>query len=190
MSIAEFVLGFVAIIIGLGVADLLVSSHKLLRAGRRVKWHWATPTLALLMLLVTLILWWRSFVWFGDIKSETIAAFLPKFGVFVAAFLMMAAALPDEVPESGIDLRQYYASSRVHLWSLMSATLGGVILVSFIDNWSVGVASLLANTWPPMISFALAVIAILTPRMWVHALAISWNFAASVYNNLLMPIGQ
>ena len=43
MSIADFVLAFVGIIIGLGVADLLISLHKLLRAGRRVKWHWAYP---------------------------------------------------------------------------------------------------------------------------------------------------
>ena len=190
MSIADFLLGFVAIIIGLGVADVLVCAHKLLRAGRRVKWHWATPTLAILMLMVTLVLWWWSFIWFSDIKSETIAAFLPKFVVLVAAFLMMAAALPDEVPESGVDLREYFLSSRTHLWSLMSVTLGGIILVYVVDNWAIGVERLLATSWPPMISFALAVIAALTPRMWVQAIAISWISAATVYNNLFMPIGQ
>lgn len=190
MSTADFLLGFVAIIIGLGVADLLVSAHKLLRAGRRVKWHWATPTLATLMLMVTLVLWWWSFVWFSDVKAATIAAFLPKFGVLVAAFLMMAAALPDEVPENGVDLRQYFISSRTHLWSLMSVTLGGIIIVYFIDNRTVGLERLLANTWPPMVSFALAVIAALTPRMWVQAVAIGWISVATVYNNLFMPIGQ
>lgn len=190
MSIGDFVLAFVAIIIGLGVADLLISVHKLLRAGRRVKWHWATPTLAALMLLVTLILWWWSFVWFSDIKSETIASFLPRFGILVVAFLMMAAALPDHVPEGGIDLRQFYFSSRVHLWSLMSVNLGGVTIIYFIDNWSFGMARLVADTSLPLISLALAVIAALTPRMWVHALAIGWIFAATVYNNLFMAIGQ
>ena len=190
MSTADFLLGFVAIIIGLGVADLLVSAHKLLRAGRRVKWHWATPSLAILMLIVTLVLWWWSFVWFSDSKSVTIAAFLPKFGVLVAAFLMMAAALPDEIPESGVDLREYFLSSRTHLWSLMSVTLGGIVLVYFIDNWAAGVERLLATSWPPMVSFSMAVIAALTPRMWVQAVAISWISAATVYNNLFMPIGQ
>ena len=190
MSTSDFVLGFVAIIIGLGVADLLTSLHKLLRAGKRVKWHWATPTLAMLMLMVTLILWWWSFVWFSELTSETIANFLPKFLVLVAAFLMMAAALPDDVPEGGIDLRQYYFSSRIHLWSLMSVTLGGITVVYVMDNWSIGLERLLATAWPPMISFALAVIAALTPRMWVQALAISWISAATIYNNLFMPIGQ
>ena len=188
MSIADFVLAFVGIIIGLGVADLLVSLHKLLRAGRRVKWHWATPTLAALMLLVTLVLWWWSFVWLNDIESETIADFLPKFLVLVVAFLMMAAALPDDVPDSGIDLRQFYFSSRVHLWSLMSLTLATVLVIYIADQWSVGVPNLLAIVWPTMISVALAVIATLTARMWVHALALGWIFAVTVHNNLFMPI--
>lgn len=190
MSIADFVLGFVAIIIGLGVADLLVSLHHLLRAGRRVKWHWATPTLALLMLMVTLVLWWWSFVWFSNVQSQTIAAFLPKFAVLVAAFLMMAAALPDQIPETGIDLRQYYVSTRIHLWSLMSVTLCGIILVYLGENWSVGISAMLAALWPPTISFALAVTAIFTSRMWVHTIAIGWISVATVYNNLFMPIGS
>jgi hypothetical protein len=190
MSIADFVLAFVGIIIGLGVGDLLVSFHKLLRGGRRVKWHWATPSLAALMLLVTLVLWWRSFVWYSDLTSESIAGFLPRFLALIVAFLMMAAALPDEVPESGIDLRQFYLSSRVHLWSLMSVTLGASILIYFIDHWSVGGARLLAIGWPSMISLAMAVIATLNPRMRVHALAIGWISAVTVYNNLFTSIGQ
>ena len=190
MSIADFVLAFVGIIIGLGVADLLISLHKLLRAGQRVKWHWATPSLAILMLLVTLVLWWWSFLWFSEIRSETIAGFLPKFLVLVVGFLMMAAALPDEVPESGIDLRQFYLSARVHLWSLMSVTMGSIIVIYFVDNWSFGVERLLAITWLTMMSLVLAVIATLTQRMWVHALAISWIFAVTIYNNLFIPIGQ
>jgi hypothetical protein len=190
MSIADFILAFVGIIIGLGVADLLVSVHKLLRAGRRVKWHWATPALAILMLLVTLILWWWSFIWFSGLQSETIARFLPKFGVLVVSFLMMAAALPDEVPESGLDLREFYFSTRVHLWSLMSITLGSVVLVYFADNWSLGVPRILNLAAFPIVSFVLAVIATCTARMWVHAVAITWIFAATIYNNLFFPIGQ
>jgi len=190
MSIADFVLAFVGIIIGLGVADLLVSFHKLLRAGRRVKWHWATPILAALMLLVTLVIWWQSFLWFSDITSETIVAFLPKFLALIIIFLMMAAALPDEIPERGIDLRQYYLASRVHLWSLMSLTFGAIILLEIVGHWTTGVAGLLAMHWPTLVSLACCCIATLTPRMWVHALAIGWIYCVVVYNNLFIAIGQ
>ena len=190
MSTAEFVLGFVGIIIGLGVADLLISLHKLLRAGRRVKWHWATPTLAVLMLLVTLVLWWWSFRWFSGLASASIAEFLPKFLVLVVGFLMMASALPDEVPDSGLDLREFYVSSRIHLWSLMSATLGAVVVIYWLDHRALGVTRLLAITWPSMVSFVLAVTATLTRRMNVHALAIGWIFAITTYTNVFTPIGQ
>ena len=189
MSIADFILAFVGIIIGLGVADLLASLHRLLRAGRRVKWHWATPTLAALMLLVTLVVWWWSFGAFSEIRSETIADFLPRFLVLIFSFLMMAAALPDEVPDGGIDLKQFYFSSRIHLWSLMSATLGGFTLIYFLEHWAVGPARLLAFAWPTLISLALAIAAILTPRMWVHSLAIGWIFTVAVIRNLFTTIG-
>ena len=190
MSITEFLLAFVGIIIGLGVADLLTSLHMMLRAGKRVKWHWATPTLAALMLLVTLVVWWRSFNALGEIRSVSIADFLPIFLVLVLSFLMVAAALPDEIPESGIDLRQFYSSSRVHLWSLMSATLGGFILLYSIRNWSIGLASLLSIAWPALISLALAITATFTRRMWIHALVIGWIFVAMLYNNLSWSIGE
>lgn len=190
MSIADFLLAFVGIIIGLGVADLLTSLHKLLRAGSRVKWHWATPTLAAVMLLVTLAVWFRSFGVFSSIRSETIAEFLPGFVVLVFSFLMMAAALPDEVPDAGIDLKQYYLSSRVHLWSLMSATLGGFILLYFVEHWSAGLAPLLAFAWPTLISFALAVVATFSKRMWIHALAIAWILIVIVARNLFVAIAE
>ena len=183
-------LAFVGIIIGLGVADLLTSLHKLLRAGKRVKWHWATPTLAALMLLVTLAVWWRSFGMFSEVRSESIANFLPTFLVLVFSFLMMAAALPDDVPESGIDLKQFYSSTRVHMWSLMSATLGGYTLLYVFKQWSLGVAPLVDMAWPTLISFALAVTATLTARMWVHAIAIGWIFAVAIVNNLFIAIGS
>jgi hypothetical protein len=190
MSIADFVLAFVGIIVGLGVADLLTSLHKLLRAGKRVTWHWATPSLAALMLLVTLVIWWWSFSWYSDLKSESIATFLPRFLVLVLSFLMMAAALPDDVPESGIDLKKYYLGSRVHLWSLMSATFGGFLFFYWLDHWSLGVARILVVTWLPMTSVALAITATISARMWVHALAIGWISAGMLYNNLFWSIGR
>jgi hypothetical protein len=102
----------------------------------------------------------------------------------------MAAALPDDIPDGGIDLAQFYHSSRIHLWSLMSTTLGALGLIYWSDHWSVGVEQLLAVTWPSIISLALAVLATVTPQMRVHAIAIGWIFVVTLYNNLFMAIGQ
>ena len=119
MAVPDFVLGFVAIVLGLSVSDLLMSLHQLLRAGRRVKWDWLALSFAALMLLVTVLFWWFSFNWYDGATSATIASFLPKFLFLIITFLMMAACLPDEVPQEGINLREFYMSSRVHLWSLL-----------------------------------------------------------------------
>ena len=190
MSISDFLLAFVGIIVGLGVSDLLTSLHKLVRAGDRVRWHWATPTLACLMLLVTLSVWFKSFDSFGHLKSVAIADFLPPFIVLVFSFLMMAAALPDDVPDEGIDLEEYYHSSRKHLWSLMCATSAGFVGLYFARHWSQGPAQLAVDAWPSLASLVLAVIATFSRRMWVHAVAIAWIFTVFVVRNLFVAIAQ
>ena len=52
MTVSEYVMVFNSIIVGLAVADVLFSFHRLLRARARVKWFWITPVLGVLMLQV------------------------------------------------------------------------------------------------------------------------------------------
>lgn len=188
MAVPDFVIGFVAIVIGLAVSDLLMSLHQLLRAGRRVKWDWLALSFAALMLLVTVLFWWFSFNWYDGATSATIASFLPKFLFLIITFLMIAACLPDEVPQEGIDLREFYMSSRVHLWSLVSLSLVLIVIVNFIDR---GPDSFdMSRHWPHLISIALAVTAACSRRVWVHALAIGWLFGWTLHWNLFARIGS
>lgn len=188
MSVTSFVLAFVGIIIGLGVADLLRSLHRLLRAGRRVKWDWLAPVFATMMLLVTVGFWWWSYDWYADATSATVASFLPRFLFLIVAFLMMAAALPDEVPDQGLDLREFYFSSRIHLWSLLSLTLALSILITIFDSDD-GAAQMAVRAWPAVVAVLVAVIAACSRRVWVHGAAIAWIFAVTVYHNLWLRIG-
>lgn len=178
MAISDFVLGFVAIVIGLAVTDLLTSLHKLLRAGRRVKWDWLAPAFAALMLYLTVVFWWFSFRWYGDAASATVASFIPKFLFLAISFLMMSAALPDEVPEEGINLREFYFSSRIHLWSLVTLSLILSSTVRLVDG-----SFSITRHWPDAISLVLAVTAANSRRVWVHALTIVWLFGLMLYFN-------
>ena len=189
MSVNSFVLAFVGIIIGLSVADLLRSLHLLLRAGRRVKWDWLAPTFAAMMLLVTVGFWWWSYDWYDGASSATVAGFLPRFLFLIVAFLMMAAALPDQVPEEGLDLREFYFSSRVQLWTLLSLTLTLSILITYMDSPE-GVAAFAARAWPAGLAVVAAIIAACSPRVWVHGLAIAWIFGVTLYHNLFLRIGS
>ena len=62
MSVGETVVVFVSIILGIALGDLLLSTHRLLRARERVDWHWLTPALAFFMLMNIIAFWWaRAF---------------------------------------------------------------------------------------------------------------------------------
>lgn len=60
----------------------------------------------------------------------------------------------------------------------------------FCETLVHGWAQLLAIAWPTLISLSLAVVATLTKRMWVHALAIGWILTVAVANNLFISIGR
>lgn len=183
MSVAEFVLAFVAIIIGLGVADLLFSLHRLLRAGRRVQWDWLAPAFATMMLLITVVFWWLGFHWYSELQSTTIVALVPKLLFLVVSFLMIAAALPDDVPADGINLREFYFASQIHIWTLMSLTTFLSILIFILDVRSLDFATLASLLWPGVTGLAFAIICIFSRRVWVHGLAIAWILGMTLYFN-------
>src|ERR1044072_2671587 len=113
----EGALIFASIIIGIAVADELVSLHRLLRHRRKVRWDWAAPVVALYVLLSQVQIWWS----FGrEAGALTIAAFLPMLLLLILLFLLASAVLPDEVPEEGIDLRTYYHDNGSYIWTLFA----------------------------------------------------------------------
>ncbi len=187
MSIGEFVLALVGVVLGLGVGDLLFSFHKLLRAGRRVKWDWLTPVLAIQNLLAVVVFWWWSFHWYASIDTLTIAEFAPKFAFLIISFLMVSAALPDDVPAEGIDLREFYFASAPHLWSLTAIALALPAVIQALARWrEVGIAFEFSLG---TISFILALCAIRSKRVWLHALALGWIISVTCYFNWNSAIG-
>jgi hypothetical protein len=174
MSISEFILAFVGIILGLGVADLLLSFHRLLRARQRVKWHWLTLALALQMLLAVVVFWWWSFGWYNSLRSLTISQFAPHLVFLILSFLMIAAALPDEVPSEGIDLKLFYFDTAPHLWTLVSSSLILSWLLRTTQTLQAGWTMEIIHLWPPLASCVLALTVIRSRKQWLHGVAIAW----------------
>jgi hypothetical protein len=58
MSPFEYLLALVSILIGLAIADLSMSLHRLLRARHHVKWDWLPLAAASLVMLLILEFWW------------------------------------------------------------------------------------------------------------------------------------
>ena len=104
----EYILPLVSVLVGLAVADLVTSLHRLIRDRSRVQWDWLPLTVALLTILTVLNLWWGLYQAQDDNYYRTLAGFLPLVAQLVLLFLVNAAVLPDDVPAKGIDLKIYY----------------------------------------------------------------------------------
>ena len=117
---------FVTIILALSIANLLDSFHKLLRARRRVDWH---PIPVIVAVLATLLVISEFFsLWFEfQVTSITMVRMLQLLATPLVIAFFAYAALPDEVPEEGIDLYQFYFEERRVLAALM-------VLAMFTDR--------------------------------------------------------
>lgn len=48
-------------------------------------------------------------------------------------FLLSAAALPDEVPPDGVDLKEYYRANGAYFWTLLTALMVWSILTHAVE---------------------------------------------------------
>jgi hypothetical protein len=129
MSVIEYVSVFVSIVLGLAVAELGTSFHKLMRARRRVQWDWMSLALAFVMLLEVVQFWWLSYDWYAHSTGLRLVEFLPNLTLLLLIYLMAAAVLPDEVPAEGLNLRLFYVDSAPYFWSLVLAMTVAIILI-------------------------------------------------------------
>ncbi|HET9337212.1 MAG TPA: hypothetical protein VFO12_12490, partial [Sphingomicrobium sp.] len=53
----EYITALVAVVLGLAIADMATSLHKLLRNRRRVRWDWVAPLAAIVILVEIFNLW-------------------------------------------------------------------------------------------------------------------------------------
>jgi hypothetical protein len=131
----------VSIIIGLGIADLLINLHKLIHARKQVTWDALPLAWAAIALLWLFNYWWA--VGAGLDGSRTVhvvgqyvlLAILP-----ILLFLMSASVLPRAIPEAGqLDMRAEWSRNRdvfltifvlnqTATWIVVVAARGAIVL--------------------------------------------------------------
>jgi hypothetical protein len=116
----EYAAGLFSVIVGLGLADLGVSAHRMMKHRSQVRWDpLALATVAYVVLLLISI--WYD-LWglrpFPDITGFTFYVCL--LGQLFLLFLLASASLPDE-PSDGYDLFAYYDREQRYIWSLLLA---------------------------------------------------------------------
>lgn len=141
MTIGEYIILFAAILVGLAVADLALSLHRLLRSGRSIRWTPLVPLLALIVLCLVLNMWWALFRNYTGLEDISFLRFLPEVAVLLVLFLLSASALPDKELDPGSDLGTWHDNNRSHFWGLFAAYLVLVIVNVSLRGIEAG--------WPP-----------------------------------------
>lgn len=136
METFEYITVLVAVVIGLAIADLVTSLHRLLRHRKVVRWDWVSPLAALLILVELFNLWWR---WRG-FTGTTIGAVLPYFAALILIFLTASITLPDEVPAEGLDLGRYFDENRSYFWFVYSSYVAVIITLLTIRDLERGLS--------------------------------------------------
>lgn len=115
----EYSLGLFAVLIGLAVADIANSFHRLMRSRVPVEWD-ALPLLAALYALCIAVGMWFD-LWGVRHFAETRHFFfyLWMIAAMFVLFLIAAVSLPDELG-ARCDLSAYYASTRRYFWTLVA----------------------------------------------------------------------
>lgn len=185
MSVANYVSVFSAIIIGIAVADLATSFHKLLRDRDRVRWDWLVFAVVLQVLLNLVAVWWVTLLWYGGLKDMKIAAYLPDLGILLTLFLAAASILPDEVPAEGLSLRDFYLSNSPHFWTLWSILMALTIVVlgpRYHPNADWG--TFIREEIPNFLFLGGSIILALTKRSWVHEVIVLAMLGYTVWDYL------
>lgn len=185
MGVGEYLIIFAAILIGLSVADLALSLHRLMRQGRAIRWDPIVPVTAFIVLCLILNIWWGLYRGFSELEQIQFIEFLPVVLTLLTLFLLAAAVLPDEKLEQGSSLREYYLANRVQFWGLFAFYLAIVTASGFYDGWREGWEAMqyfqrgIAN----IVWMFLCIGLIFTKRMAAHwgvvivslvAIALSW----------------
>jgi hypothetical protein len=115
----EFALGLFAVLIGLAVADIATSFHRLVRSKTPVAWDPLALAAAAFALCIAVGMWFD--LWGVRNVTETRHFFFYLFMVaqMFLLFLIAAASLPDE-PAGASDMREFYAGNRRYFWSLVA----------------------------------------------------------------------
>ncbi len=119
MRAFEYALGLFSVLIGLAIADVATSFHRLVRSRSAVIWDPLTLLAALYALLIAIGMWFDLWGVRNVAAARHFFFYLIMVALLFIVFLIAAASLPDD-SESGRDLRTFYSRNRRYFWMLIT----------------------------------------------------------------------
>lgn len=183
MTPFEYILPLVSVLVGLSLADLAISLHRLLKRRRSVKWDWLPLAAALVAVLAVLEMWWQFYASRGETYFTTLGGFLPLVAQLILLFLLNAAALPDDARVEGTNLRDFYSENAPYFWTLYASYVGFILLVRIVAMADVGFSEGggLLSLIPSLVLLGLFLTLARIPRRSLHAIAVVALLALFLY---------
>jgi hypothetical protein len=174
-TLFSYLSAFVTIVLALGLSDLLISFHRLMRRGRSGRWS-GLPVAAALFVLQDLLT--EFFSMWGLVAVGRVSFIglvfhlLPTFFIFLAA----SAVLPDEVGEGPFDLDAFYFSQQRYFYVTLSlAFLGDAPRA--LEGVPFNLGAILNIVGPSTSVAAICLVLAFSRRRWLHWLGLAIVFA-------------
>ena len=175
----EFAVGVFSVLIGLAIADIATSFHRLLRSKAPVNWDPLALGAALYALCMAIYMWFDLWGVRNFAAARHFLFYLLLFAQMFVLFLVAASSLPDEA-DGSTNLRDFYAGNRRDFWFLVALFQIGYVGAGFyfaaeaIAKLPNGIAALLiAQMSAPLV---LALILLSTKSRAVHYAGIGLLF--------------
>ncbi|EED31755.1 hypothetical protein NOR53_3408 [gamma proteobacterium NOR5-3] len=128
MTQHEYVFVAISIILGLALTRLLGHMGGLIRAHKRIKFHWATALWAMSIMLLTLQMWWVGWA-LRDFAQWTIIDFLFLVAGTICIYGAAELALPVEDYDLANDLELNFLDHSQSLGRVSAAFMVGYFAV-------------------------------------------------------------
>ena len=128
MEVFSYLVIYIALILGMAVAQIIHGLATIVRARDRVKWYWLHTAWGIGILFYTAVYWWVLIAWR---HAET-------FGLFVYLFLLVGPCLfnilatlffPQVADQAVVDLRKYYYDTRKWVFPILAT----IVLIELVD---------------------------------------------------------
>lgn len=150
MNQPEYLLVFLSLLFGLGLAEIMQSLHRLAGHDARVAWHWLPLAWVLLVFLLIMQLWWSYYETINAPAWSNLFLFLIPAGVLVLVYLISAAVLPDPERGRSVKMLDWYFERRRWFFALGALLFPLLILQNVVVQggfvWGVNQAMRIAAT--------------------------------------------
>ncbi|MDH3699602.1 MAG: hypothetical protein OEQ81_13130 [Flavobacteriaceae bacterium] len=161
---SDLLLLFFSIIAGLGLADLITSLHRLLRARKLIKWHWIPMVHAFAAFQGMINIWYNVSIDLSSPLVTTSLGFFIWLIPIILLLLIMLAVLPDHQPNEPFDIYSWYIEHRKYYYTLLT-----LFILSISINRSL-IEEAQSYWYLPLILVIPFAILIFTKKFWLHAL--------------------